>query len=147
MEDVELRLATPRDAEVLFAWRNDPDTRRNSASVALVTWEEHVRWIERTLADPSRRLYVAYLGDDAVGTVRLDFADEAVISITVAPPHRGKRLAVALIRAACVAARGRRVVASIRPENVPSIRAFERAGFHYVGVEAGVLRYAFDSAE
>lgn len=147
MGDIELRLATRTDADLLFAWRNDPETRCNSVSTAPVRAEEHALWIERTLADPSRHLYVAYQVNEAVGTVRLDYADEAVISITVAPGHRGKGLAVALIRAACMAARGLRVVAEIRPENAASIRAFERAGFAFVGAERGFLRYSFDSAE
>jgi RimJ/RimL family protein N-acetyltransferase len=129
---------------VLFAWRNDPDTRRKSISTTPLKWKDHMRWLERVLADPGTELFVAYRDREAVGTARLDFGKDARISVTVAPEHRGKGLAVPLIRAACTASRGRRVVAEIRADNSRSIRAFEHAGFQFDSHRGELLRYTLD---
>lgn len=147
MPDIYLRPATQDDARMLFRWRNDPDTRRNSISKGPVDWMDHLHWLESVLADPGTELYMAYRNREPVGTARLDVGDRAVISVTVAPQHRGKGIAVPLIRATCAAARGRRVFAEIRADNLRSIRAFERAGFEFDSDRDGLMRYALDPAK
>lgn len=132
MVGVDLRPATGHDAELLFAWANDPETRRWSFATEPIPWDTHVAWLARVLADDERRLWVAEHEGEPVGQVRLDVAgDSEVVSISVAPGQRGRGLAVAIIRAACGEARGT-VVAEVKPDNQRSLRAFERAGFRTV---------------
>lgn len=125
---VQLRPATMTDAELLFAWTNDPDTRAASFSTEPVEWAGHVAWLERVLIDPDRRLWIGE-SDGPVGQVRLDRGDDCeIISVSIAPERRGQGLAALLIQAACAQAYGR-VVAEIKPGNVRSVRAFDAAGF------------------
>ena len=138
---MKLRLAERDDAERLFEWRNDSTTRLNSISSEPVSWPDHVAWLEQSLSMPERALYVAEVDGEPIGTVRLDLADVAIISITVAPEHRGRGLAVPMIEAGCDKVQDMSVVAEIRPSNVASIRAFERAGFVPDGSAPGLLRY------
>lgn len=131
---IELRAATGDDAAQLLAWRNDPETRRASGSQAVVAEAEHNEWLARTLARSDRALFVAFLDGARIGTVRLDQSAGAwEVSIALAPEHRGKKLATALLATLEPAALGRGarlLTARIRAENGPSVAAFKRAGYY-----------------
>ena len=132
---VRLRPATPDDAERLWRWRNDPDTRRASWNEQAVPRAQHERWLADILARPDRKLYVALADGAEVGTVRLDLAeDQAEVSITVAPECRGGGLAaemlLALAEEAFSALALDRLVARVKGSNPASRAAFERAGYH-----------------
>ena len=101
--DVSLRPATLADAELLRAWRNDEGTRAGSHQSGTVAAEEHRAWLERALADPQRRLWIACRGAQPIGTVRADrdrAADETTLSWTVAPGQRGRGLGRLMVQEA-----------------------------------------------
>lgn len=65
--------------------------------------------------------------------------DEMEIHLTIAPEWRGQRLATPIIEAACARARAegaQLVIAQIKAENAPSLRAFQAAGFTWFGTRA-----------
>ena len=132
---VILRRATWEDAERLLAWRNDGETRRQSITEARVSPEEHHAWMTRTLGGTARRrLYIAEHDGHAIGTGRLEsFASWTDISLTVAPAHRGQGYARRIIRALVDEADADgllpRLVAVVKPDNLPSLRAFLACGF------------------
>jgi CMP-N-acetylneuraminic acid synthetase/RimJ/RimL family protein N-acetyltransferase len=135
---VSLRLARRADRELLWRWRNDPDTRRGSLDQREIPREEHAHWFEDTLARADRRLYLAVVDGADVAAARLDVTGrEAIVSITVAPERRGQGFAapvlVALAREAADGLGIARLVAQVRPENAASRRAFESAGFRVTG--------------
>ena len=125
-----LRPATLDDAEILFAWRCDPDAARNSFG-PVPTLADHMAWLTATLADPRRAQMIAEHNGVPVGTVRLDqhFA-ETELSLTVAPGLRGQGYGTAMIRAA--SCRGR-MLARVRGDNVGSLLAFLKAGWRVRG--------------
>jgi RimJ/RimL family protein N-acetyltransferase len=101
---ISLRPARLDDARLLFEWRNDAETRRQSRDSAELSWADHLRWLETKLADPRCRLLIAEAGRQ-VGTVRIDRVDEGdtsifVLSWTVAPEARGKGYGKLIVRAA-----------------------------------------------
>lgn len=51
---MEIREAAAADAELLYQWANDPDTRRWSFSTGPIPWGGHVEWLDRVLTDPDR---------------------------------------------------------------------------------------------
>lgn len=133
------RPATPADADLLLAWRNDPGTVRWSVVSESVHAKEHARWFAGVLADPTRRVaivdYLKLLGP--IGTYRLDGVGglEVEVSVTIAPKYRGWRLATPLIELAsrrAVEAGADVVRAVIHDDNEPSRRAFRNAGFEFV---------------
>jgi RimJ/RimL family protein N-acetyltransferase len=133
-----LRLARPEDRDLVLTWANDPGTRAGSFSSAPIARDEHGRWWEGLMADPARHLLVAELAGRPVGQIRLTRTEPAAfeVGITVAPAERGRGLAVRILRAGAAEARARgaeRLLARIRPENVASVRAFERAGYCLTG--------------
>ncbi len=125
---MRLRPATLDDARRLFEWRNDPVTRAMSVHRDPVAWDDHLAWLEASLANPLRRILIA---EDGVplGTVRLDRDIRTEVSITLAPSARGHGRAAPILR---LATEGRGpFIARIRPDNPASRRAFEAAGFAF----------------
>jgi len=132
---VRLRPAGTADAELLFAWTNDPLTRRMSFNTTAVRWDDHVAWLTARLASADCRLSVAADGSaDPVGQVRLDRKGTlATLSFSLAPGARGRGYAARLLRLAAVDSLRdgwcQRVRAAVRGENAASLAAFRRAGF------------------
>lgn len=128
------RPASMADADVLFAWRDDPGTRAASRNKDSLDWNAHLGWMSRTLADRDRQLFVIEAATAPIATVRWDRCSglgwEA--SITVAPDHRGTGVAAAALLAAERAVLVEdpcRLLATIHIDNIASRRVFARAGY------------------
>lgn len=134
-----IRSAGPADAEMLLAWRNDPETRRWSRTPGPVLAVEHRAWLERSLADGDRMLFVVEDSDGPVGTVRWDHEPDGwEVSITVAPERRGGGFAGPVLAAGERALRastgaGTPVTAVVHRDNAASARLFARAGYEAAG--------------
>lgn len=141
---MRLRAATTFDAQQLLAWRNDPATRNNSFTTEVVSLDSHTRWLGQVLNDVRRELLVAELDDEAVGTVRLDYADDhCELSWTVAPECRqrgfGRRMvALAIDRASCA-----NLIAKIKSDNRASQQIARVLGFTEVAHEDGQAVWAY----
>jgi RimJ/RimL family protein N-acetyltransferase len=133
---ISLRDATSEDAEFLFEWANDHETRLQSFVSEPIAWRDHEAWLTSVLADQDRRLFVAVRAGEPVGQVRLDHRRGSVIvSVSVAPQARGRSLAAQIIRLATAHA-GQIVLAEIKETNLASIRAFEKAGYVRIGTHS-----------
>jgi RimJ/RimL family protein N-acetyltransferase len=128
-----LRPATVEDVELLFGWVNDPATRGSSFSSAPVSWDDHVVWFHRLLADADRVLWVLEDGGRPVASIRFEGSgDGAVVSVQVAPEHRGRghgRRIVAEASMLYASATGRVLGAGIKAGNAASLTVFESAGY------------------
>lgn len=132
MSEMHLRRATMDDAAVLFAWRNDPETRANSVTTDPVAWDGHRGWLEMSLASPDRELLIAEIDGVPVGTVRIDRGEEIELSWTVAPDQRGKGIGRYMVT---MASPSGPAVAKIKPANIASQKIAESAGFRLAGVD------------
>ena len=130
---VGLRTAGDGDRELLWEWVNDPEVRASAWRTEPIPWEEHRRWWEA--AGCGRHQYVAEHRGVPWGQVRFDVDERGVaaVDVSVAATCRGRGAAAPLVRAGvrrlfaetgCVA-----VVASVRPDNERSRRAFLAADF------------------
>ena len=137
-----LRPATLADAEMLLAWRNDPQTRSASHNEDEIPLTAHLVWLNQLLANPERRLLIAELDGAPVGSVRADRDGGGVteLSWTVAPTARGKGLGREMVIAALADIDGP-VRAEVKVGNVASMRIAEAAGLVLVREERGVLHY------
>jgi RimJ/RimL family protein N-acetyltransferase len=137
---LQLRAVNAADAAILHQWANDPLTRRMSFSRESIPWDSHVEWLKRRMADPDCRFCVVQdANGQPLGQARLDRAgSRATLSFGLAPTARGQGFAARLVRLAAVdsllAGWCQSVDAWVRPENVPSVAAFRRAGFTERGV-------------
>lgn len=137
---LDVRRATYLDIGLFWVLRLDPWARAMFFETEPPTWADHVAWWER----PYRR-FVGYVETYPVGVAWLATDDgETTISVNVARESRGLGLGSQLIRRVTEQAGGA-VSAYIKPDNRSSCRAFERAGYHYVGPaevgQAGAVLY------
>jgi UDP-2,4-diacetamido-2,4,6-trideoxy-beta-L-altropyranose hydrolase len=134
-DGLRVRAARPGDAAPLFAWLNDPETRRQSFQSDPVPWADHVAWLDATLAAPDRVLRIVETAEGlAVGQVRFDRIEGAgLISYGLDPLVRGRGWGSRVLGLAVADwARhggGAPLHGFVRPDNRASIRSFERAGF------------------
>lgn len=153
---LRLRLATPDDARMLWQWRTDPATQASAFQTDPIPYDAHVKWLKARLASEDTSPFIALNElDEPVGQIRFDICsdnangDHAEIDVTIAPSHRGKRLAWRLIRLASQQQKRLTphipLVAYIKQENTASQKSFVAAGYVQTGQEnkhdQQVLRY------
>jgi RimJ/RimL family protein N-acetyltransferase len=133
----KVRAVTEADVDLLFEWSNDPVTRRNSFSSDPIPFEHHQQWLSKLLGDPLQRAYLL-VNPEPIGLVRFRIGSaepcQAELSYSIGPQHRGKRLATPLLRLGIEQLRqdlGAPValLARVKHDNEPSIRALRQAGF------------------
>jgi RimJ/RimL family protein N-acetyltransferase len=131
---VTLRPAAAPDCRRIWTLRNDEDVRRASFDSAVIPWDTHQRWFLESLERGDRKVYMVEVEGLSQGVARLDIArDEAAVSIHLAPEWRGRGIGpVALGRLSELAFHDlglRRLVASVKSDNLASRAAFAKAGF------------------
>ncbi|MGD0792422.1 MAG: UDP-2,4-diacetamido-2,4,6-trideoxy-beta-L-altropyranose hydrolase [Terriglobales bacterium] len=135
-ESLSIRLVEYGDCKLLWEWANDPVVRASAFSSEPIPWDDHVAWFREKLNDRNCRMFVA-LDASAVpaGQIRFDQrgASHADVDITVDGRFRGLGYASRLIDLGTNWAFTewglKQLNAFVKPENVASAKAFERAGF------------------
>lgn len=134
-EDLCLRHASMDDADIILEWVNDPADRANSFDSSPIERDEHLVWMRDSLADPDRFLFIMEAAGVPVGHIKLyREGDYAEVGYCIGPEHRGHGYAAAmlgLLRDEIDPAETgiKAIKASVKPENIASIRALERAGY------------------
>lgn len=135
-----LRDATTADALAIWEINAEPSVRAASFSTQEIVWPDHLKWLERVLADPSRRLLVLEDELQVVSVVRLDSltSEVAEVSIAVRSDHRGRGVGGKTLLQAeqvCFAQypQVQAIRAYIKQENLASQKAFQGVGYEYTG--------------
>jgi len=136
-----LRGANRNDSHLLFLWRNDSATRKASHCSEPITQQEHEIWFNNSLLNKDRHIFIAEIDGVAVGTVRCDLIEsEYLLSWTVAPKQRGKKIAKKMLQFFC-AKIDEAICAQIKVDNFPSVRVVESVGMKLDKEIKGVLYY------
>ncbi len=136
---LKLREVKREDIETLWRWANDPVAREFSLSSKSITWDEHVKWFSEKLNSPYCYQYIAFINScELVGQLRFDLNDkfQAIVSISLEAHMRNKGYGKQILRLglsqflqntkpACF-------LAIIKPENIASLKLFERVGFRRI---------------
>ncbi len=149
---INIREAVVDDSSLIWAWRNDPETVRNSLSQSPVSSEEHEHWFAQQLESEEGLLLVAERPTDqgplAIGVCRFDLAKrmEALVNINLAPSERGKGLGKVVLGSGISYLRRvwpevRFLRAEVMEVNFPSRSIFENLGFEAQGTLDGVIEY------
>ncbi len=148
---LNLRKATEADAEILFRWRNEPETRVNSFHTEPIPYEEHVAWLKAALRNPAQEIYIFCDGDVPIGQVRLSVEEEAAtISYSIDPAYRAQGYGEAMLR--CVeklcAEKGKpRVLRGyVKKVNIASQVIFEKLGYT-VAATSDLDRLLYEKSE
>ncbi len=89
--NIFLRRVKYSDLDLLFKWANDPVVRSNSFNTESISYNEHVKWFEEMIENPTILQFILIDDDIPVGQVRLDVdGDEAEIGYSIGPAYRGK---------------------------------------------------------
>ena len=133
---------------MLLKWRNDKATRMASHTTDKVKLEKHIEWLEATLQNQNRRLYVAEENGVSVGTVRADY-DNGIyeLSWTVSPEARGKCVGKRMV--SLLANRTKEPIrAEVKKGNEASSKIAEFSGMKFVKEEGnGILHYQRNGIE
>lgn len=135
---LRLRPAALDDAQRLFEGRNADSVRRWSTSPDPISWDAHIGWLTRTLANPDRQLWIAESADGPVGVLRYDrqphLPERAEVSIYLFAGREGMGWGGALLAAgdAAIARQWpalRFIDATVLPGNTASLKLFRQAGY------------------
>lgn len=133
---IRLQPAVADDCKRLWLWVNDPVVRASAFNTDIISFEDHISWFTQKQADPSCVQYIASdMHGEAIGQIRFDTDDSGYVNIDVSvdPKHRGKGRGASIIRTGIRqhyhTHKPRGYYSLIKPENISSIRSFERAGF------------------
>ncbi|MBI2117624.1 GNAT family N-acetyltransferase, partial [Candidatus Peregrinibacteria bacterium] len=133
---LRVRSIRPNDAECIWKWANDEETRRASFSSKKIPWKEHMRWFAERLADAHTLFLMGLDRDDTpIGYVRFEGKlNEVVLSIAIAPHRRGQGYGNELLQQGCQQFFQQRkdahVSAYVKSGNKGSAVLFQKAGFH-----------------
>ena len=135
-----LRPASAGDARFMHGGRNAPSIRAMSSDHREISWEEHQRWLDNALNDPTRTLLIAQIGPVSVGVIRFDDlpGGMAEVSLYLDPALHGLGLGIALLQTGeryLFLQRGTalRLVATVLEANPASRRTFRQAGYQQTG--------------
>jgi UDP-2,4-diacetamido-2,4,6-trideoxy-beta-L-altropyranose hydrolase len=134
---IHLRRAIPEDCDRVYRWRNHPSARKFSANTKRIDLESHRKWFRQVLRSRKQVLLIAVKEDEAVGVIRFDMDRRngtATISIYVKPRKHHTGIGTEMMKEGEVWLRKRwpsvkRIFATVRKENVVSLRLFKRADF------------------
>lgn len=130
-QEVVIRKAELRDMRRVFELSNDPSVRANSIRSEPIEWTTHERWFANALVNSKLKFYIAESADGVfMGQVRFEeVEDGCLVSISIDAAFRGRGLAQAVLQKAMDVSGGRRFVAEICVDNLPSMSLFKRCGF------------------
>ncbi|WP_157670894.1 UDP-2,4-diacetamido-2,4,6-trideoxy-beta-L-altropyranose hydrolase [Chitinibacter sp. GC72] len=138
--ELQIRLATNADAQLIFDARNAPEVRRHSMKTAVIEWDSHCLWLERQLVNTDSLLLIGSAFDGEVGVVRFDRCDQsaAEVSIYLLSKRLGLGWGQFLLKNATDYLRQqwptiKSIKAKIKKDNLPSIKLFSCHGYQCDG--------------
>lgn len=138
-----IRKAALKDADLVYALSNDPVVRQNSINRNPIPKEDHEKWYPKKIIQPDYLFLLAFdRNEKFIGQIRFEIeGNSATVSISVVENFRGKGLSKKILTEASAYAfrsfsKINKIYAYIRPENVSSVRAFEKAGYKFLEDES-----------
>ena len=145
---LKLRPVTIKDCQRMFDWRNHPKTRQYIFQPDPIAYDTHYEWVKTALASNDRLLLMGYSetseDNQDIGILRFDLeraTTSALISVYLNPDlPSGLGYGTQLLIQGNQWLRTnypwvKQIRAEILKDNLPSIRAFQKAGYHSISSE------------
>lgn len=135
-QPLAVRKARKSDLMLYFEWANDPEVRKNSFNSQPIMLEDHSRWFATNVESIKTVMLVILKGRAAVGQVRFNVEGKsALLNYSIGAEFRGKGLSTPVIKLATESLLNTHpeldlIVAEVKPENIASLRAFEKNDFY-----------------
>lgn len=128
---VTLRYLDRDDAEQVYEWQSEPETRRYSNNKEIPAWEEHLAWVEMRISRFPNLTYIIHRAEKNLGLLHFlpNDAGQLVISILVASEEKGKGIAYEALCLAINRHKGMSIFAQVHEQNAVSKKLFLKAGF------------------
>lgn len=131
---VKLKLATQKNCYFWWKIRNEKSVREASFDTKSIPYSTHKKWFEEKLNNKNSKLFIILSGNQKTGQLRLEKDGSKVkISLALIPASRGKGVGTKAIQLGAKYAlekmKAIKVAAFTKPENLASIKSFEKAGF------------------
>ena len=132
---MKITKASNNDSLDIFQWRNDPLTRQNSVNTSTVSLKDHNQWFNEVLNSRNTELLIGIENSIKVGVCRFclnNLSNSVEVSINLNPLMRGKRISKKLLEESInYYLKNNKVMltATIRINNIPSIKIFEELNF------------------
>jgi RimJ/RimL family protein N-acetyltransferase len=137
-----LREVNLKDAEILFDWVNEKNVRTNSMNQKPILWENHLEWLEKKLNNPDTKIFILVSGDNLLGQIRIDLIDGFWnIDYSIDNKFRGKGLGKEIVKKLIVKFESYRFKATVKKENIASVKVFKSLGFKKNQIESDVFDY------
>jgi len=137
-----LRKANEKDVTIVFNLSNDRVVRINSTVELPLKWADYLNWYTDKMISDDYELFLAFSKTDAfIGQVFFNMIDkDAFINISIDKEFKGKRFSSPLIFTSSFRLLKnepdiKSIIALIRPQNAPGIKAFSKAGYTFDGEE------------
>ncbi|WP_282018326.1 GNAT family N-acetyltransferase [Salegentibacter mishustinae] len=144
----ELRSATFSDVELIFSWANNPFIRQYSFSQEKIQFIDHVKWFLNKIEDSKCKYYILEVNGIAAGSIRFDLDEnnEGLISYLLDPVFSGKGLGTFILREGLERLKidlpfVNTVSGYVMPENIASIKIFEKLSFEEVSNNTKQIKY------
>lgn len=122
------------DAELLFAWANDSEVRRNSISSGKIKWEEHIKWLKNKINNSESHIFLFFENEKPIGQVRLDFElNSWWIDFTVDRRFRGMGYGSKMLQKIIKKKEYKELKAYVKNTNIGSLKVFEKLKFVETG--------------
>jgi RimJ/RimL family protein N-acetyltransferase len=130
---MQLRKSTYNDWKILLDWRNDPITRENSFETGEVSEQTHKLWLNDSLLNPYREIYILENNNIPIGSIRSDnvSTNQYVLSWSITSNQRGNGYGTKILELFLKGKTGN-FIAEIKPENIASIKIVQKNGFNQV---------------
>jgi RimJ/RimL family protein N-acetyltransferase len=138
---IRLRLALESDAELIWKWANDPETRSASFSTESISWDNHLQWFNDQLGNPNSLILLGFDEEDhPIGLVRFEITEHSCIqSENLNPDFRGQGFGWKLLQTACKIYFTRfnvqEIHGFIKKGNIASSKTAQKAGFQKTGTQ------------
>jgi RimJ/RimL family protein N-acetyltransferase len=131
---LSFRKADSEDLMICFEWANDPEVRRLSYNSDPIALEDHIRWFHNKIKSPNTHFYIIEYSSKPIGQIRFEGTDELIISYLISSEMRGKGLGSLILKEGVKtiiknSEKVRNISGYVKEENIPSCKAFEKAGF------------------
>ena len=130
-----LRDAEKGDMDLLFQWVNDSAVRKNSFSIADITYDEYVKWFEDMLSNDYVKQYIYIYNDEPAGQIRITINEqEAEIAYSISVVKRcmglGNEMFILLAQKVQKDFPGViKLTVKVKPDNIASQKTFLDMGY------------------
>jgi RimJ/RimL family protein N-acetyltransferase len=131
---LQLRKINFQDKDVLFRWANLRSVRKNSLIKKKISYENHIKWINKYLKNNSKNIAkLICVQKEPIGLVRIDKKNKDLfISYLIAPKFRKKGYATKAMRLFIKSFKKKKLVAIVKNENKASIKIFNNLSFKLI---------------